>query len=74
MDAALAAQADEQSELLLRLAESARRFGNMLEPQQVDALRKVITSGTGPSADSAGTAYGALGLPVRDVVKLIVTE
>ena len=74
MDAALAAQADEQAELLLRVAESARRFGNMLEPQQVDALRTVITSSSGPAADAAGTAYGALGLPVRDVVKLIVTE
>jgi hypothetical protein len=74
MDTALAAQGDEQAELLLRLAESARRFGNMLEPQQVDALRKVITSASGPEADAAGTAYGALGLPVRDVVRLIVTE
>ena len=74
MDASLAAQGDEQAALLLRLAESARRFGNMLEPQQVDALRKVITSSTGPEADAAGSAYGALGLPVRDVVKLIVTE
>lgn len=74
MDASLRANGDEQAELLLRLAESARRFGNMLEPQQVDALRKVITSSTGPEADAAGTAYGALGLPVRDVVKLIVTE
>lgn len=74
MDASLRASGDEQAELLLRLAESARRFGNMLEPQQVDALRKVITSSTGPEADAAGTAYGALGLPVRDVVKLIVTE
>ena len=74
MDASLAARGDEQAELLLRLAESARRFGNMLEPQQVDALRKVITTSTGPEADAAGAAYGALGLPVRDVVKLIVTE
>ena len=74
MDACLRAQGDEQAELLLRLAESARRFGNMLEAQQVDALRKVIMSSTGPEADAAGTAYGALGLPVRDVVKLIVTE
>jgi hypothetical protein len=74
MDASLAARGEEQAELLLRLAESARRFGNMLEPQQVDALRKVITSSTGPEADAAGAAYGALGLPVRDVVRLIVTE
>ena len=74
MDASLAAKSQEQAELLLRLAESARRFGNMLEPQQVDALRKVITSSAGPEADAAGVAYGALGLPVRDVVKLIVTE
>jgi hypothetical protein len=74
MDTALSAQGDEQAELLMRLAESARRFGNMLEPQQVDALRKVITSASGPEADAAGTAYGALGLPVRDVVRLIVTE
>lgn len=74
MDASLAARGQEQAELLLRLAESARRFGNMLEPQQVDALRKIITSSTGPEADAAGAAYGALGLPVRDVVRLIVTE
>jgi len=74
MDTALAAQGDEQAELLLRLAESARRFGNMLEPQQVDALRKVIMAASGPQSDAAGTAYGALGLPVRDVVRLIVTE
>ena len=74
MDSALRAQGMEQAELLLCLAESARRFGNMLESQQVDALRKVITSASGPEADAAGAAYGALGLPVRDVVKLIVTE
>jgi hypothetical protein len=74
MDASLSTRGDEQAGLLLSLAESARRFGNMLEPQQVDALRKVITASTGPEADAAGAAYGALGLPVRDVVKLIVTE
>ena len=74
MDCALRAQGMEQADLMLRLAESARRFGNMLESQQVDALRKVITSAAGPEADAAGAAYGALGLPVRDVVKLIVTE
>ncbi len=72
MDAALAAGPETQEMLLAQVATSARKFGNLLQPRQLDALRSLIASSEGSVADAAGQAFGALGLPSAEVVKLIV--
>ena len=75
MDAALGAEAEaEMQQLLLStVATSARKFGNLLQARQLEALRSLIANSSGPLADSAGQAFGALGLPSAEVVKLIVS-
>ena len=73
MDAALSATGDDQVMLLSSVAASARKFGNMLQASQIESLRSLIQSSAGPTADAAGHAFGALGLPTAEVVKLILT-
>jgi len=70
-DAALGAQADEQVELLSRVADSVRLFGDRAEKRHVDALLELIAKATGPTADAAAAVHGALNLPASDAVKLI---
>ncbi|MSR68811.1 MAG: hypothetical protein EXS17_00455 [Phycisphaerales bacterium] len=72
MDAALAAGPEVQEMLLGDVATSARKFGNLLQSRQLDALRSLISNAEGSVADAAGQAFGALGLPSAEVVKLIV--
>lgn len=72
LDAAIAAKETEQIELLDRVAASARRFGNKVEPRQVEALLKLIGESTGATADAAARVHGALNLPASNAVKLIV--
>lgn len=72
MDAALAAGPEVQETLLTSVATSARKFGNLLQARQLDALRSLISTSEGSVADAAGQAFGALGLPSAEVVKLIV--
>lgn len=73
MDAALAATELEQAIFLDAVAASARRLGNLLQPHQVDALKALINSSGGATADAAGRVFGALGLPTAEVVKLILS-
>ncbi|HMN97175.1 MAG TPA: HEAT repeat domain-containing protein [Phycisphaerales bacterium] len=71
-DTALAAEEAEQVELLDRVAASARRFGNRLEPRQIEALVRLVGSSSGPLADAAGRLHGALDLPAATAVRVIV--
>ena len=73
MDSALAASSEDQAMLLMSVAKSARKFGNLLQPNQIESLRTLIQNSSGSTADAAGQAFGALGLPTSEVVKLILT-
>jgi len=72
IDVALLASGDEQAELLDAVAVSGRRNGNRAESRQIAALRNLVQTGTGPVGEAAATAYGALGLPSEEAVKLIL--
>ncbi len=71
IDVALGAADDEQIALLGAVAASGRRNGNHAEPRQVAALKTLVRKSSGPLADAAAVAYGALGLPVEDAVELL---
>ncbi len=70
--AALTAGGDEQISLLDSLSESATYFGNLLKPAQLDQITELVESSTGDTALAAARAYGALGLPTSDAVKMIL--
>lgn len=70
-DAALAASDQEQIELLQRVSDSVRLFGDRAEHRHVQALLAIVTSSGGELADAAATVHGALNLPAGDAVKLI---
>lgn len=72
LDVALLANGDEQAELMGAVSASGRRNGNRAEPRQIAALRQLVQTSTGTVADAAATAYGALGLPTEEAVKLIL--
>ena len=71
-DSALGAEAAERTKLLGLAANSAKRFGNMLEPRQVDALVALTTKATGDEATAAAAVVGALNLQGTGVVTLIL--
>lgn len=74
MALALAATDDERVGLLNAAAASARRFGNLLDPGQITALRVSIHQGGQAAAETvaAGELYGALNLPADETVQLIL--
>lgn len=74
MALALAAADDDRVGLLNAVAASARRFGNLLDPGQITALRESIRQGGQGAAETvaAGELYGALNLPPDETVQLIV--
>lgn len=72
VEAALAAQGDEQTTLFGPVASSARRWGAKATPQQAEALRAIVTKATGALADAASMAYGAMSLPPSQAVEMIL--
>lgn len=73
MDAALNATGDEQIALLGLVADSAKRSGNMLETRQVNNLMKLaMGDGTDEQATAAAALMGALNLPNKDLIPLIL--
>lgn len=72
MNAALSASEEDRATLLSSVATSARKYGNLLDASQIQSLQALIQSSTGPIADAAGQAFGALELPTSEVVKLIL--
>ncbi|HVU64819.1 MAG TPA: hypothetical protein VHC70_12640, partial [Phycisphaerales bacterium] len=71
-DAALASEGAEKTKLLGYCADSAKRFGNMVEKRQIDSLVKLTTQATGEEATAAAAVVGALNLPSTGVVPLIL--
>ena len=72
MDSALSATSEDQAMLFMSVATSARKFGNLLQPHQIESLRSLIQTTSGSTANAAGQAFGALGLPTSEVIKLIL--
>ncbi len=71
-DAALNTEPAERTRLLGLAANSAKRFGNQIEPRQVEALMSLTTKATGDEATAAAAVVGALNLQGSGVVPLIL--
>lgn len=74
MDAALEATNDERIELLDATAQSARRFGNLIEQRQIIRLKEIAMDGGEREATAAAALMGALSLPNNELVPLIVSD
>jgi len=74
MDAALGAAGAERVSLLGKVAESARRYGNLLPRRHVDRLIALATSGDGAEATAAAALMGSLNLPNSELVPLILGD
>lgn len=72
MDAALAASGPERIAMLGKVGDSAKRFGNSLEPRQIERLIELGRKAPGDEATAAAAVMGALNLPNSDLVPLIL--
>jgi hypothetical protein len=60
--------------LMAYLADSGKRFGNMLEERQVKRMVELASAADDAEATAGAALIGALGLPSREVVSLILPE
>jgi HEAT repeat protein len=74
MDAALNAKGDEQINLMSKVADSAKRYGNLLESRQVERLLQITAGSAGKEATAAAALMGSLNLPNNNLVPLILGE
>jgi hypothetical protein len=74
MDAALNAQGDEQIALLGKMSESAKRFGNQLEPRQVQRVVDMASNAPGATATAAAALMGSLNLSNNNLIPLILGQ
>ena len=72
IDAALGATGEEQVALCDFAAQAVRMSGSKADERQVGALRELIGSSEGATADAAARLYGALDAGTAEAVKLIV--
>jgi hypothetical protein len=72
VEAALASSGDEQVALLASVTEGARRFGGKASDSQMTALRDLVRTSSGATADAVAAAVGALGLPPSESVDLVL--
>jgi HEAT repeat protein len=70
-DSALAATDDERIDLLDRVAESVKRYGDRSNPRHVDALLDLVANSSGRTAEAAARVHGALDLPAGPALDLI---
>ncbi len=70
-DTALDTSGGVRIALLAKVADSAKRFGNMLEPRQVEHLIRLASDDDLATATAAAAVVGALDLPNTDLVPLI---
>ncbi|MFN0133566.1 MAG: hypothetical protein ACKVW3_13690 [Phycisphaerales bacterium] len=73
-DGALGATGDERVALLGKLADSAKRFGNQLEPRQVQRVIELASTGADKEATAAAAVVGSLNLPQTNIVPLILGQ
>jgi hypothetical protein len=74
MDSAMNAQADERIALLGKVADSAKRYGNLLENRQVERLLSLAKTSPDKEATAAAALVGALNLPNANLVPLILNK
>jgi HEAT repeat protein len=72
MDAAMNAAAEERVALLGKVADSAKRYGNLLEPRQVERAMELAVKGKDQEATAAAALVGSLKLPNTNLVPLIL--
>lgn len=70
IEAAFNAPGREQVTLLRRTADSAKRFGDLVEERHVNRLMTLIEGG-GDAAEAAAAVHGALNLPPANIVELL---
>jgi hypothetical protein len=71
VDAALSSTGEEQIALLDAAAMAARATGSKADQRQLAALRELIASSEGATADAAGRLHGSLDAGSAEAVKLI---
>ncbi len=72
MDSALSASGSDRVAMLGKVAESARRYGNLLPRRHIDRLIDLATTGDGAEATAAAALMGSLNLPNAELVPLIL--
>jgi CheY-like chemotaxis protein len=73
-DAALDASGSERIAMMNFTADSAKRFGNRLEPRQVNRIIEAASRGADTEATAAAALLGALDLPSDRIVPLILGD
>ena len=74
MEAAFAAEQTESLALMALVADSAKRFGPMLEDRHVRRLIEIATDGGDDEAIAAASLLGALNLPGQQIVPLLLGD
>jgi hypothetical protein len=74
LDGAMKAPESAKVPMLALVASNAKLFGNMLEPRQVDQLFEAASSPDDALATAAAGVLGALSLPNKDLVPLILSK
>lgn len=74
MDGALSASGAERIALLGKVADSAKRYGNLLAQRYVDQLVRLAGSADNAEATAAAATLGALNLPNARIVPLILGD
>jgi len=74
MDAALSASGSQRVALLGLTADSAKRFGNLLDARQVERVVEMAQSGADDEATAAAALMGSLGVPNMNLVPLILAD
>jgi hypothetical protein len=70
-DVALAASGGERIDLLDRVAESVKRFGDRAEPRHIAGLVDLVANTTGSTAEAAARVHGALNMSTMEAIGLI---
>ncbi|MCC6910034.1 MAG: hypothetical protein IT430_19035 [Phycisphaerales bacterium] len=63
-----------QIALLNYAAQSAKRYGSYASDAQITSLVNLVKTARGPVATAAAQAHGALNLPARNMVPLIISD
>ena len=64
----------ELESALRRVADSAKRYGNLLEPRQVERIMEQVRTAPDKEATAAAALVGSLNLPNANLVPLILEK
>lgn len=74
LDAAMKSGGTDRPLLLGKVADSAKRFGNLLEPRQVNSVLELAAKGDESDATAAAALLGALQVPNNELMPLILAK